>query len=96
MFKKTTSGTKQESRPSNPISSAPLASTAVASKPMPERKVATPSSTAVTRDAIAKLAFQKWEKRGCPVGEDQLDWFEAERELKSPQLATASGKTRSS
>jgi ribonuclease I len=43
----------------------------------------------VTREAIAKLAFQKWQKRGSPNGEDQRDWFEAERELKSSQAARA-------
>jgi hypothetical protein len=44
----------------------------------------------IPRDAISKLAFQKWQKRGCPTGEDQIDWFEAERELK----ASHAGKSR--
>lgn len=35
----------------------------------------------VSRDAIAARAHQKWQQRGCPLGEDQRDWFEAEKEL---------------
>jgi hypothetical protein len=46
-------------------------------------------SAEVTQDAIAKLAFQKWQKRGCPSGEDQRDWFDAESELKSSQTGRA-------
>ena len=50
--------------------------------PSPNR---TRSNVEVTREAIAQLAFQKWQKRGCPTGQDQRDWFEAERELRLPQ-----------
>jgi hypothetical protein len=57
-------------------------SAGVASKParpMTGSGVASP----IAHDAIERLAFQKWQKRGCPVGEDQKDWYDAERELKS-------------
>jgi hypothetical protein len=30
---------------------------------------------------IARLAYQLWQERGCPIGTDQEDWFRAEREL---------------
>ena len=46
------------------------------------------SAAPIAHDAIERLAFQKWQKRGCPVGEDQTDWFEAERELKSKPVRT--------
>jgi Protein of unknown function (DUF2934) len=46
------------------------------------------SNAEVTREAIAQLAFQKWRKRGCPTGQDQQDWFEAERELKLLQATS--------
>jgi hypothetical protein len=59
---------------------------AVADRQSAERN---PSVPAVTHDAIAKLAFQKWQKRGCPAGQDQRDWFEAERELKGLQPSGA-------
>ncbi|MBI3464612.1 MAG: DUF2934 domain-containing protein, partial [Planctomycetes bacterium] len=36
-------------------------------------------------DAIARLAHEKWQKRGCPIGDAQRDWFEAEAELKGGQ-----------
>lgn len=35
----------------------------------------------VSRDAIAALAYQKWQQRGCPRGDDYRDWYEAEKEL---------------
>ncbi|HEX4071281.1 MAG TPA: DUF2934 domain-containing protein [Planctomycetaceae bacterium] len=82
MFKKTTSDAKDKA-------SAVLPSP---SRTAPEPRTTTaPSASApeVTREVIAKLAFQKWQKRGSPIGEDQRDWFEAERELKSSQAARA-------
>ena len=41
----------------------------------------TSRSPASSRDTIAALAHQKWQRRGCPAGDDQRDWFEAEKEL---------------
>jgi hypothetical protein len=32
-------------------------------------------------DAVGKLAHELWQKRGCPVGSPQEDWFQAERAL---------------
>lgn len=42
------------------------------------------ASGAVGEDAITALAYQLWQERGCPIGSDQRDWFQAERELKDP------------
>jgi Protein of unknown function (DUF2934) len=39
-------------------------------------------SEAVSEDAITALAYQLWQERGCPIGSDQQDWFQAEQELK--------------
>ena len=33
--------------------------------------------------AIATVAYQLWRERGCPIGSDQEDWFQAESMLKS-------------
>jgi hypothetical protein len=33
------------------------------------------------RAAIARLAYEKWQARGCPEGADRRDWFEAEQEV---------------
>jgi hypothetical protein len=68
MFKKTTTASKEKSGTDAPVSN---------------RNALSSSNADVTREAIAQLAFQKWQKRGCPTGQDQRDWFEAERELKS-------------
>ncbi len=43
-----------------------------------------PTAT-ISHEAIARLTHQKWQKRGCPVGDEQRDWFEAEAELKAEQ-----------
>ena len=32
---------------------------------------------------VADLAYQRWVERGCPQGSADLDWLEAERELRS-------------
>jgi hypothetical protein len=32
---------------------------------------------------IARLAYDKWQARGCPVGDDQRDWFDAEQEARA-------------
>ena len=31
---------------------------------------------------VEALAYQLWLARGCPAGDDQRDWFEAELELR--------------
>ena len=41
-------------------------------------------SEAVSENAINTLAYQLWHERGCPIGSDQEDWIQAERELKAP------------
>ncbi len=78
MFKKTTTTAKEklstDAPPSNQTTS--------------DRSTSAASNAEVTRDAIAQLAFQKWQKRGCRLGEDQRDWFDAERELKSLQSSS--------
>jgi Protein of unknown function (DUF2934) len=68
-----------------PVKEEPRTPVAAPNRPVTERTPSAPSGTAVTHDAIARLAFQKWQKRGCQPGEDQRDWFEAERELKALQ-----------
>jgi hypothetical protein len=55
---------------SAPLSTRVPASTAAVTRPGP-----------LSRDAIAALAFQKWQRRGCPIGDGDRDWFEAEKEL---------------
>ena len=35
----------------------------------------------MTRERIAVRAYEIWMERGCRDGNDQNDWFEAERQL---------------
>ena len=37
---------------------------------------------AVNSAEIAALAHQLWQARGCPVGSPEIDWFEAEQQLR--------------
>jgi hypothetical protein len=38
---------------------------------------------AVDESEIAARAYDCWQERGCPVGDDQADWYRAEQELRS-------------
>lgn len=45
-------------------------------------------------EVIARLAYEKWQARGCPIGDDGRDWFEAEQEIiaaRVPQANAAEG-----
>jgi len=39
-------------------------------------------SSAIPQEKIAQRAYEKWIKRGRPVGDGMQDWVEAENELK--------------
>jgi hypothetical protein len=43
----------------------------------------------VAADQIAALAYEYWLQRGCPIGSSELDWFQAEEELKRRAGPTA-------
>ncbi|HEV3118785.1 MAG TPA: DUF2934 domain-containing protein [Gemmataceae bacterium] len=52
-------------------------------------RVVTPSTTTpstsqmtIPYEKIATRAYEKWCKRGRPVGTEKQDWFEAEMELR--------------
>ena len=45
-----------------------------------------PTAT-ISHEAIARLAYQNWQKRGCPIGDDQRDWLTAEAELTAEQAS---------
>ncbi len=44
-----------------------------------------------TKQTIAERAYQIWNARGRPHGSSEEDWFEAERQLSSPQEADEAG-----
>jgi hypothetical protein len=37
-------------------------------------------------DDVAALAYKFWQRRGCPTGSDQEDWFRAEKELRNCEI----------
>jgi hypothetical protein len=39
------------------------------------------SEPPVDHDMVEAMAYQLWLQRGCPVGSDQEDWYQAEAEL---------------
>lgn len=36
---------------------------------------------ATRNEKVAQLAYEKWQRRGAPVGTPEEDWFRAEEEL---------------
>jgi hypothetical protein len=38
---------------------------------------------------VEALAYELWLQRGCPVGSDQEDWFQAEQQLRTAQSLAA-------
>lgn len=43
---------------------------------------------------IARRAYEKWQARGCPQGDDGRDWFEAEQEVLAASTAQPKGSER--
>jgi hypothetical protein len=39
-------------------------------------------------ELVQKLAYQHWDKRGRPLGSPEIDWFAAEKALRSYLLAS--------
>jgi hypothetical protein len=33
------------------------------------------------QELIAQRAHEKWQQRGCPIGDDQHDWYAAQAEI---------------
>jgi Protein of unknown function (DUF2934) len=78
----------QKSKDKKPERSAIVASRALKIDPkksgarQPTDSTESNASEAVNETAIAALAYQLWQERGCPIGSDQGDWFRAEEDLK--------------
>ena len=49
-------------------------------KPRPE-----PSKPASSSKDVEVAAYYNWINRGCPHGDDQKDWFEAQKNTKKPK-----------
>jgi hypothetical protein len=49
-----------------------------------------PPSTDLPEQLIAARAYEKWQRRGCPMGQDAAqDWYAARAELEQERLGWA-------
>lgn len=46
-----------------------------------------PDSSVWEQDAIAQLAYELWQARGCPEGSPEADWLQAEQHLQLLSLS---------
>ena len=64
-----------------------------------KKLVETAASQAIADELIASRAYEKWQQRGCPLGEAEQDWFAARSELEQelgarPQASPNGRKSR--
>jgi hypothetical protein len=59
----------------------------------PTTPTSTPSGLHIPHEKIAMRAYEKWCKRGRPMGTDKQDWLEAESELRA-ELSRTSGSAK--
>lgn len=86
LFRPDTWGRRGEGRePSAEGSGASSPSSRTSSKgPLPRSKASlTVEQTDSLRAMIRELAYMKWKESGCPEGQDERFWLEAEREVLS-------------
>jgi hypothetical protein len=57
------------------------------SSPPPARSAAAPTPVRDDLAEIAARAYSKWQARGCPIGDDKRDWFEAQEEVRRERSA---------
>ena len=50
-----------------------------------------PASGDYRTEEIATLAYRNWCERGCPEGSPEIDWYEAERQLREGKKTRAAG-----
>jgi Protein of unknown function (DUF2934) len=46
-------------------------------------EAATGGKPEITDEQIALRAYHRWQARGCPIGDDAQDWFDARAELEA-------------
>ena len=53
----------------------------------------TAMDASITDQSIARLAYALWQFRGCPMGSPEVDWTEAEQQLRrTALLRTGAGR----
>ena len=63
-----------------------MAKQRVKSSEEPVKTIGSPLRETTNSAEIAALAYQLWQARGCPVGSPEIDWLQAEQQLR-PQTA---------
>jgi hypothetical protein len=53
----------------------------------PNTQAVTPSTQ--DTDIIAARAYELWMQRGCPIGSPEIDWFEAEAEVRGRSVSAS-------
>jgi hypothetical protein len=72
-----------------------VASQAMSMEPNKKKSVrAAIVDTVDTNQIITALAYEYWQRRGCPIGSPELDWFKAEEYLNSWLQAEEDAKKR--
>jgi DUF2934 family protein len=64
-------------------SKTPPATTTRRARQPPKRRDGEPGGAVPSADAIARRAYELYERRGRSHGSDWADWLDAERELRS-------------
>ena len=52
-----------------------------AKQALPFRSKKTQKEPQITEEQIRFTAYLRWEEAGCPIGEDERFWLEAEQQL---------------
>ena len=52
-----------------------------------------PQQVAISHDQIAERARAIWQSKGCPLGLDEANWYEAEVQLRMEQQARSARQT---
>lgn len=71
-----------------------MASRALKIDPKPSKQEST--TTAAQTESIQNLkpeeiatrSYELWQERGCPIGSPEVDWFQAEEELRNRRTRT--------
>lgn len=48
-----------------------------------DKRVNSDAALSPRHQEVERLAFRRWQERGCPIGTPEIDWLGAEEELKA-------------
>lgn len=80
--------TNKSKRPQTVVTQQPK----ITSSPQSIQTVSQQAGSTPTHEEIAKRAEEIYHQKGCPQGQDEQIWLQAERELRSKKMATSSSR----